>query len=590
MSLTLDQFVQASAGHSTAEFHIANRNQAGQERLQVRGKVGRFVTRRAILTRDRSVAATAFKDAILDKITSHSAIMSNAGEGIQRQYQLGLTGIAKDLEASLDLHIRGERALTANDVMRLTARLKQKLSELESKSIDAHAAASVRNMTSTLPQAEARLAKVWSSLCPTKPLPATDDEMKQELVAIFTGHPEITAQQLARIKSRIDSARTAANTSVNEVAATICVAVGLENLHRDLLGYSIDLAADRTGQPIVTNAEIGRGTYGRVSTLNINGEEKVIKQYYGPSVYPIELDRNPRLGANEVKLNRGQEITAAFLKEEDKAYIVAPTHFIVREDLGPGIPVKQWLVEVREKEFRAWAKDQLIKNSTNANYHLTVVGQIQDRAEGVELGDALDHDGITPEMIQPIAYAYMNALMAMAERGFVHGDIKPKNTFYDPVSHRLKLIDTGGMTKVSKRAARLDSTLFDEGGYTAAYSLPSVDTGDKTGFEQDLFSVGTSILSLSLVQRGQDELFERVATMISNTVLAARGATLDVQDAFDDIDAYLDAHVLPIANDNERAAVGLMKEALQLARGGVVTDRRNYIPTLERLKNTFTAS
>jgi len=581
MSLNLDHFVAASQGHSTAEVYLEKPgNNPSNARLGVRGKAGRLITSDARLKRDRAEVASAFRNAILDKIGSHAALFRDSGDGLKSLYQRNLKNIAADLEASLDAQIRGDRALTATDIQTLTSRLDKKLRETTDKTIEAHIKEVHLHGASTQPEAQARQDAAWNSLCPNTPKPADHDQTKLALRAYFSARADIAPEKLLLIDERLDRAENSTGTPLEK---DIALAEELEGLHKDLLGYSVDLAVDRHSVALNTGAVLGSGTFGTVSSATINGESKVVKEFAGGDTYPLTLDAT--FPATELKLSRDLELTAAYLRDREKDFIVAPSHFLVNETI-PGRPVKQFLVEVRDKEFRSWAKDQLFKNTAVAGYELEIVGQIQDKAEGADLNHALDHHQLKEDMIQPIALSYVNALIAMAKRGFVHGDIKPANTFFDPATNRLKLIDTGGMAKVSKRFDREDDTLSDaDRGVTPAYSLPCIGTGQKVGFEQDLYSVGASILAVSLLQRGKADLAERALVNFSDNTFDVLGAAKSVAAANADVENFLDTSILPSATPRERVAVDMIKQAIAFSRLGYLTDRDGYLPYLEDFKS-----
>ena len=582
MPLNLDHFVAASQGHTTAEVYLekSSRNPAAT-RLGVRGLAGRLVTSDARLKEDRAEVAAVFRDAILDKIGSHTALLGGAGDALKTLYQRSLKSIAADLEASLDAQIRGDRALTANDIQALTSRLEKKLKETSDKAIETYSKEVHLHGASTLPEAEARQSRAWASLCPNVPLPSGLPTMKLALRAYFSLRPESSPEKLALIDERLDRAAAILG---DETTEAIALAEELEALHVDLLGYPIDLAVQRNAVSFNVTGTLGSGSFGTVSSVTVNGEQKVVKNFVGAHSYAITGDNNPALAAGEVKLKRDQELTAAYLRDREKDFIVTPSHFLVNE-IVPGRPINKLLVEVKDKEFRAWAKDQIYKNATVPGYQLLIVGEIQDRAEGSDLSKALENGRLKSDMVQPIALSYMNALIAMAKRGFVHGDIKPENTFFDPVSNRLKLIDTGGLTKISKRIEREDGTLSDiDRGVTPAYALPCVADDQKVGFEQDLYSVAASILFVSLTQRGEANTAEDLLDTLGGSTLAVLDGTKTLDQANNDIEGFLELIVSPLATPRERVAIDMMKQAIALSKAGYLTDRDGAVSILQSFK------
>jgi serine/threonine protein kinase len=100
-----------------------------------------------------------------------------------------------------------------------------------------------------------------------------------------------------------------------------------------------------------------------------------------------------------------------------------------------------------------------------------------------------------------IANQGLETLKELAKNGFVHGDIKGRNLIYNDQTGDLTFIDTGGMAKASKDAARTDDTMFNfyKNPLTPHYTHPGfLDNDGKLGFEQDLFSFGMTLLVASL--------------------------------------------------------------------------------------------
>jgi serine/threonine protein kinase len=165
----------------------------------------------------------------------------------------------------------------------------------------------------------------------------------------------------------------------------------------------------------------------------------------------------------------------------------------------PGEPDVVHLVEVKDKEFRAWAKHKLLSNSQTAGYNLEITGSLQNYAKGIELHTYL-HKASAAEIqsqAKGIIHSYIDALTVLCERGFVHGDLKGPNAFYDPTSQKISLIDTGGLAKISKDRSRHENTKFNYlRAFTPHYSAPALLRKKNVGFEQDMFSVGVQMLDI----------------------------------------------------------------------------------------------
>ena len=587
MALTLDHFVAASAGHTNSEVYLKRQN-GGPEgaRLEIRGKFGRFVAISTQLRRNRAETAQAFHDAVLEKIHTKVTLLQGTGESAHSLYQRSLRNLAEDIKASLDAQMRGERALTANDIQVLTSRLNRKLDESATKARDVQTAEVNKRASTTLPEAQARISSAWASLCPGQPRPNGYPQMIAAINAYCATRPDIAQEKLILITEHLARAGTV---TVGDLPIAQALAEELEDLHKGLFGYSVDLAVKRDTFGLNLTTPVNRGSFGALYKQTINGETKAVKTLMSGGPYYVELDKSPGASLQNPKLSRDKEVTAAYFKDSEKTFIMAPTHYLINEDHPHKQNIENWVVEVRDKEFRAWAKDQLIKNKQFDSYRLTIVGLIQDWAEGFELHQASEAGAITSDMIQPIAISYMNALIAMAKRGFVHGDIKPSNAFFDPATNRLKLIDTGGLTKISKDDARESQTLFvKQRGITDAFSLPTVVGDEKVGFEQDLFSTGVTILMLSLKQRGMTAAAEEMLFHFQQNASAYANNSIDKARALNEVSHYLDRNLVPNATPQERVAINVIKKAVELSSFGYVSDGTNYIPQLlEDFKNQF---
>lgn len=554
MTLKLEDFVAASRGYSTEEICLQRGQNQDDSRPHIRSKLGMLFVNAGTLKAERSDVAHSFIGAIKAKIAEVKSadFISLAEASCKTLYERNLKNIEADLEASLCLQLRGDRALTANDIQTLALRLDDKLTKTLAKAARAVENDIKVNFTSTLDDARARQTLAWASLCPNTSFPTTDyAAMKDALKTYFQTRPDVDSSKLDLIDARLEQEANFTADS-DPVKRALALAKTLESLHEDLLGYPLDLAVTPYNSATLDE-------------LVLNGEKKVAKRFTNGKAYQLTLDAKD-LSA-ELKLKRAPEVTSSYLRDREKDFIIAPSHFLVKETI-PGVATKKWLVEVRDKEFRAWAKDQLFKNSKVTDYRLEIVGNLQDKAEGVNLDEALVHNRLKGDMIKPITFSYINALSAMAKRGFVHGDIKPGTTFFDPATNRLKLIDTGGMAKISKKNDRRDATLWSANrGHTSTFSLPNVNDGLKASFEQDLYSAGVSILSISLTQRGELENFPVIITTNKKS-----------------IERYLNEYIMPNATPEELIAVDMIKKAIYISSVGSQYTREEYLTYLEGLK------
>jgi serine/threonine protein kinase len=254
---------------------------------------------------------------------------------------------------------------------------------------------------------------------------------------------------------------------------------------------------------LIPGAQIGEGANGKVFDVELDGQKKLWKEFKS-GARPISLDMTD---PSNPKLLRTPEVTASYLHPDELQTVVAPTHYLVSEK-RKGSPSVTHLVEVRDKGFREWAKNRLLSNAGVEGYGLEITGSLQDYAKGVVLNNYLSSASKSEIQanIETIASSYLDALEVLSRRGFVHGDLKLENTFFDPATGKVSLIDTGGLAKISKKPARQEATKFDiNRGPTVIYASPRVLGNRKAGFEQDIFSVGMQILDMLNVACFDDE-------------------------------------------------------------------------------------
>ena len=312
------------------------------------------------------------------------------------------------------------------------------------------------------------------------------DELEENLASYSVGLPvEDWARVIAILSTYKDE-----SPAIDRLRA---LSQALKTVTQLVTDHSFDGVAN-TQFVLVKGAQIGQGGFGLVYDATLNGVNKVLKEFKGKT-YPLQLDlTNPP----DPSLRRSIEATASYLQASELDTIIAPTHYLVSEKCADK-PELIYSVEVIDKQFRAWAKHKLISNQSVAGYALEIIGSLQNYAKGMELSKYLETSAVLDieANARAVTTSYLDALKVLCKRGFVHGDLKLRNAFYDASKRKISLIDTGGLTKISKDEDRKTDTEFHhERGITPAYSIPNVLRQKKVGFEQDLFSVGAQILEI----------------------------------------------------------------------------------------------
>ncbi len=355
-------------------------------------------------------------------------------------------------------------------------------------------------------EARARQEIAWKGLFGKEStFPASMEDAKTQLQAFITNNDALLKKSHWGADSTANTLWTgwqgAQSALLSEVEKTHHFALTLEEFHRDIYGFSVDLAKELSAVNItvVPHGIEGEGGIGKAVEVKVDGQRKIKKEFKEDREYPLQLDVSATSG--QAKLVRSSELTAAFLHPNEFEVIIAPSHFLVEETSGAGST--QYLVEVRDKEFRAWAKHRLTEHADDEDYELSIVGNLQDVAPGEELFTTFTKASPTLDDTDAkhLAGELLYAMAVLGERGFVHGDLKPENIYYDSASKKLKLIDTGGLSKISKEPGRVLTTAFlGRRGHTTIYSIPKVSSYTPIGLEQDLFATGILLLEVDSVR------------------------------------------------------------------------------------------
>jgi hypothetical protein len=427
-----------------------------------------------------------------------------------------------------------------------------------------------------------RQQDVWAGL-----LDATEDrpedvaEIKERLTSYVKTHKTGDAP-LVSLFTKLSAAESASD----ELARAQLTTQALEDFHRQVLGYSTDLTIDLAKANVVKGSYIGEGAFGTVTHANLGGKEKVIKEFLNGKTFPITLDTTAPNHLNDPKLLRSPEVAAAFLKQSESDAVVAPSHFIVREK--DGTKTRELLVPLRDKEFRAWAKKQLTDHAGDWNYSLEITGELQDVAPGAEVRKLVNSGDVNQGNLKKVAAGFLDALADLGKRGFVHGDIKPQNAFFDQTTGKLRLIDTGSLTKVSKRVEDRPNTAFSVlRGVTPDFTLPD-SINAPLGFAHDLYSTGISIIQIAVsadfnnARSGRLEKFLNQVEDIRQDIWTSRITPAEGNQRVRD----LIQQSLPLT-DNPVEQVGVRALEIALTKGGQWDDlrgREQYGQIISELK------
>ena len=280
--------------------------------------------------------------------------------------------------------------------------------------------------------------------------------------------------------------------------------------------------------------ELGKGGFGSVQKMKFNGEPmavKMLKEDEKTILPSVSLDQSQVTP----HIKREREVTAAFIKSDTNS-VIKPKYFMVQVTQQSG-ELEHLLVK-GGKDFKEWAKSQLWDSETSlprANAPtIHVTGLAMPLADGKTLGFALKETRVD---FKQAAESSLNSLIQLSRHGFVHGDIKPDNLILRN-DGGIAMIDTGSMAKISEDAVNRrnfphPSDSFDKSTRptTPHYTHPGHPPDfKKVGMEQDLFSMGVTLLETKLLniaktlQPDEAEDFTDAANQILNTIKAENDA------------------------------------------------------------------
>jgi hypothetical protein len=212
----------------------------------------------------------------------------------------------------------------------------------------------------------------------------------------------------------------------------------------------------------------------------------------------------------------------------DGSGLITPTAYVIRENLSNG--KAQYHAVMGGAQLKVWARLQ------DASSHFQVVRMVMPKAAGKSplvfpkhkpLKPDVNVDALEPiqksepvapkppevnvriEDLVPMAQQGLQTLKSLSERGFIHGDIKPENMLWDSENQSLRIIDTDGMQKVSKRADRPQPEGAGDAG-TPGYVHPLFWKKGQLGVGRDLYAFGLSLLECSVHARGDDKAITRL--------------------------------------------------------------------------------
>jgi serine/threonine protein kinase len=244
-----------------------------------------------------------------------------------------------------------------------------------------------------------------------------------------------------------------------------------------------------------------------------------------PNLPKTETDARP-------KLARAGLGAAARLKAQPQ--VVTPALYVVQEEKSHGAYVYH---AVGGHQLKKWAQ---IQTGTSA---FTVVGLLMPKAKGsspieypklplTQPGSPPPTKPAGPPVVQvdradlpDMARSALNYLRDAAKEGIIHGDIKPENMIWDSKSKTLQLVDSDNLQKISKKPGTNTEAIIKQKGEvgavaTMAYNNPwglvsAGGTVARPGLGRDLFSMGLSMLEITMRAEGRHEEFDQLQVALT---------------------------------------------------------------------------
>lgn len=217
---------------------------------------------------------------------------------------------------------------------------------------------------------------------------------------------------------------------------------------------------------------------------------------------------------------------------KDLPQVLTPSVYVVKEVRQGG--ADRFHAVGRGKTLKEWARTQ------DKDSQFEVVGLLMPKAAGknpLEYSFKKAHkddDGDTEYVksnvsrsdLKPMAQSALNLIKGLAKHGFIHGDIKPENLFWDAKTKALQLIDNDGLRKVSKKAGSvvpkglgsLSILYLNPVAYHEKFRYPAGGPGENAqlGLGRDLYAMGLVMLEASLLAEGMSgEDVQRVMQSIT---------------------------------------------------------------------------
>ena len=233
---------------------------------------------------------------------------------------------------------------------------------------------------------------------------------------------------------------------------------------------------------ITTDKKLGGGGYGEVFSGNFGGKSVIVKTM-PPAQMSLDRDTGKFNEAISMYLVSDQHENFS-----ERVHIVPPSYYMIS------------VVMYGRREDRVVEPGELRKILDNPDSIVACQGIIMNSAPGDE-GGTLVKGGLEEWAKRQYVKGMLDSIKGLNERGFVHHDLKPANTFFamndKTKSGTTTLIDTGMLSKLPKDRETTKHPQYIGGlGGTPVYMHPRAIRGEPHGTETDLYALGVIALEV----------------------------------------------------------------------------------------------
>jgi len=342
---------------------------------------------------------------------------------------------------------------------------------------------------------------------------------------------------------------------------------------------------------------VGKGSYGEVfkfrlksSSLSEDNRDCVLKtfSYKSPDAgwtAPTDLVFQPSATENSTRFAKGGssslvninhgELLSSKLAKSPITGVTYNQHFVIEERNS-----------VSEHKFHSVSARalKLFIRTRPLNSMICLRNTIQREAKGEDISQLSSprvRDACTPkqrtEIQHQILKSGLDTLVNMAEKGYVHRDIKPDNMKFDPISRAVTFLDPGGLFKfTNQEGGELQEDVARFG--TKGYRHPAADDEAKVaqvGVKSDVYAFAMTVL--------------RAITPNGKELRDFRERKWTSDERLNKLDTLMDTHT-DASPEIKQAIRSLCELALDSSGGRTKDERKNVAEKLGNIRSDLMKS